>query len=91
MWGPSLIGFGSYHYRYDSGREGDMPLICFSPRKSANVLYICLSDKSLLEQLGKYKLSGSCLHIKKLSDVNPAVLKAVVCESYAATRARQRT
>ena len=63
MWGPSIIGCGSYHYRYESGREGDMPLVCFSPRKSANVVYVCLSDKALLEKLGKYKLSGGCLHI----------------------------
>jgi hypothetical protein len=86
MWGPSIIGFGSYHYRYESGREGDMPLICFSPRKSANVVYVCLSDKSLLDNLGKHKLSGGCLHINKLSDVDPAVLKAVIADSYATTR-----
>src|SRR6204780_661742 len=54
MWGPSIIGFGSYHYRYDSGREGDMPLIGFSPRKSANVVYnMGSAEKSLLERLGK--------------------------------------
>jgi hypothetical protein len=86
MWGPSIIGFGSYHYRYESGREGDMPLICFSPRKSANVVYVCLNDKSLLGKLGKHKLSGGCLHIKKLSDVDPVVLKAVIADSYATTR-----
>jgi hypothetical protein len=88
MWGPSIIGFGSYHYRYESGREGDMPLLCFSPRKSANVLYICLTDKDLPEKLGKYTLSGSCLHIKKLSDVDPAVLKTIMANSYAKTRAQ---
>jgi Domain of unknown function (DU1801) len=86
MWGPSIIGFGSYHYRYESGREGDMPLICFSPRKSANVVYVCLSDKSLLDKLGKHKLSGGCLHIKQLSDVDSAVLKTIVADSYAAMR-----
>ena len=88
MWGPSIIGFGSYHYRYESGQEGDMPLICFSPRKSANVIYVCLTDKSLLKNLGKHKLSGGCLHINKLSDVDPAVLKAVVAGSYAQMRAQ---
>ena len=70
MWGPSLIGFGTYHYRYESGREGDMPLLCFSPRKSANVVYIRLTDKDLLDKLGKHTLRGDCLHIKKLSDID---------------------
>jgi hypothetical protein len=88
MWGPSIIGFGSYHYRYESGREGDMPLLCFSPRKSSNVLYICLTDKALAEKLGKHTVSGGCLHIKKLSDVDPAVLKTIVVDSYAKMRAQ---
>ena len=86
MWGPSIIGCGSYHYRYESGREGDMPLVCFSPRKSGNVVYICLTDKTLLGKLGTHKLSGGCLHIKKLSDVDSAVLKEIVAKSYANTR-----
>jgi hypothetical protein len=86
VWGASIIGFGSYHYRYESGREGDMPLVCFSPRKSGNVVYICLTDKTLLDRLGKHKLSGGCLHIKKLSDVDPVVLKTIVAKSYANTR-----
>jgi hypothetical protein len=88
MWGPSIIGFGSYHYRYESGREGDMPLLCFSPRKSANVVYVCLTDKTLPEKLGKHTLSGGCLHIKKMSDVNAAVLKKILANSYAKTRAQ---
>ena len=83
MWGPSIIGFGSYHYRYESGREGDMPLLSFSPRKSANVLYICLTEKDLPEKLGKHTLSGGCLHIKKLSGVDRAVLKTIIGNSYA--------
>ena len=84
MWGPSIVGFGSCHYRYDSGREGDMPLICFSPRKSGNVVYnMGSADKALLNKLGKHVLSGSCLHIKKLSDVDPAVLKTMVENSHA--------
>ena len=86
MWGSSIIGVGSYHYRYESGREGDMPLVCFSPRKSGNVVYICLTDKTLLDKLGTHKLSGGCLHIKKLSDVDSAVLKEIVAKSYANTR-----
>jgi len=88
MWGSSIIGFGSYHYRYESGREGDMPLLCFSPRKSANVLYICLTDKALLDKLGKHKLSGGCLHIKKLSEVDRAVLKTIMANSYAKMHAQ---
>ena len=89
MWGPSIVGFGSYHYRYDSGREGDMPLLCFSPRKSACVVYnMASADKALLDKLGKHTLSGSCLHIKKLSDVDAAVLKKLVAESFAEMRAQ---
>jgi hypothetical protein len=82
MWGPSIVGFGSCHYRYESGREGDMPLICFSPRKSATVVYnMGSADKALLDKLGKHVLSGSCLHIKKLSEVNLAVLKTILTKS----------
>jgi hypothetical protein len=91
MWGPSIIGFGSYHYRYDSGREGDMPLIGFSPRKSATVLYntIGTSDaKALLAKLGKHTTGKGCLYIKKLADVDPQVLQAMVVKSLAAFRAR---
>ncbi len=88
IWGSSIIGFGSYHYRYESGREGDMPLLCFSPRKSGNVVYnMGSADKSLLEKLGKHALRGSCLHIAKLSDVDPKVLKALVAKSFAKMRA----
>lgn len=91
VWGSSIIGFGSYHYRYDSGREGDMPLVCFSPRKSANVLYnMGSSEKSLLEELGKHRLSGSCLHIKKLSDVDPKVLRTLLTNSLAKARAQHK-
>jgi len=89
MWGPSIVGFGSCHYRYDSGREGDMPLICFSPRKSGSVVYGMQSaDKALLEKLGKHQLSGSCLHIKKLSDVDSKVLKTLVTNCLAKMRAQ---
>lgn len=88
MWGPSIIGVGSYHYHYESGREGNAPLLCFSPRKSANVIYICLTDKTLLDKLGKHTLSGGCLHIKKLSDVDRAHLKKIMANSYANMRAQ---
>jgi hypothetical protein len=90
MWGPSIVGFGSYHYRYETGREGDMPLACFSPRKSATVVYGMggLDDAvELWGKLGKHKLSGSCLHIHKLADVNRQVLESLILKSVAARRA----
>lgn len=91
VWGPSIIGFGSYHYTYDSGREGDMPLIGFSPRKAATVLYNMTgfsNSKALLAKLGKHTAGGACLYIKKLADVDQRVLEALVVKSVAAIRAR---
>jgi Domain of unknown function (DU1801) len=91
MWGPSIVGFGSYHYKYDSGREGDAPLIGFSPRKAANVLYGvigCSDSRVLLEKLGKHDTGKGCLYIKKLADVDQRVLEAMVVKSVAASRAR---
>jgi|SRR5450631_662199 hypothetical protein len=91
MWGPSIIGFGSYHYRYDSGREGDMPLIAFSPRKAATVLYGvagCSDSKALLAKLGKHTTGKGCLYIKKLADVDQEVLETMIVKSLAATRAQ---
>jgi hypothetical protein len=91
MWGPSIIGFGSCHYRYDSGREGDMPLISFSPRKTATVLYSMIGSsdsKTLLAKLGKHTTGKGCLYIKKLADVDQQVLEAMVVKSLAALRAR---
>jgi hypothetical protein len=91
MWGPSIIGFGSSHYRYDSGREGDMPLISFSPRKTATVLYSMIGSsdsKALLAKLGKHTTGKGCLYIKKLADVDQQVLEAMVVKSLAALRAR---
>jgi hypothetical protein len=77
MWGQSIIGFGSYHYKYESGHEGDAPLIGFSPRKSAISLYInCISsDKDeLLKELGKFKMGKACIYVKRLSDINERAL-----------------
>jgi len=94
MWGPSIIGFGSYHYRYESGREGDMPMIAFSPRKAATVLYnmIGSSDSAaLLAKLGKHTAGKGCLYIKKLADVDRQVLGAMAVKSIAAMRARSST
>jgi len=91
LWGPSIIGFGSYHYTYDSGREGDMPLAGFSPRKAATVLYITTrfnDSEALLAKLGKHTQGKSCLYIKKLSDVDQKVLEALIVKSVAAIRAR---
>ena len=92
MWGPSIVGFGSYHYKYDSGREGDMPIIGFSPRKAATVLYNVIgssSSKALLAKLGKHSTGKGCLYIKKLADVDQQVLEAMAVKSVAAMRERQ--
>ena len=91
MWGPSIVGFGSYHYTYDSGREGDMPLAGFSPRKAAIVLYIMTGFSGcrvLLAKLGKHTTGKVCLYVKKLADVDQKVLEELVAKSVAAMRAR---
>lgn len=80
MWGPTIVGFGSYHYKYASGHEGDAPLIAFSPRKAAFSLYITSQkdqNKELLDQLGKYKIATACIYVKKLSDIDIAVLEKI--------------
>jgi hypothetical protein len=92
MWGPSIIGFGSYHYVYESGREGDMPVIGFSPRKAATVVYGAMGfgeAEELLAKLGKHTTGKGCLYIKKLSDVDHKVLETLVSKAVAAKRARQ--
>lgn len=87
MWGPSMIGFGMYHYKSDrSTQEGDWPLAAFSPRKQHLVLYVMpgLTDcNDLLERLGKHKTSKACLYINKLSDVNLDALRQLLQRSYA--------
>ena len=91
MWGPAIIGFGAYHYKYESGREGDMPLVAFSPRKAATVLYNLTGfpgADALLAKLGKHSTGKACLNIKKLSDVDLAVLKELATQAAAAMRAR---
>lgn len=73
MWGPTMIGFGSYHYKYASGHEGDSMLIGFSPRKAAFSLYVSApgnDNKQLLDKLGKFKMGKACIYFKKLSDLN---------------------
>jgi hypothetical protein len=91
MWGTSIIGFGSYHYVYESGREGDAPQIGFSPRKAKFALYLGSEfpeRESLLESFGKYKSGASCLYFNKLSDVNLEVLKKLCENSLAHVRER---
>ena len=85
MWGPAIIGFGSYHYKYDSGREGDICTIGFSPRKGKITLYVLCSfpgQEQVLEKLGKHKAEGGCLYIKKLTDVNVDVLGSLIEQSF---------
>jgi hypothetical protein len=92
MWGPSIVGFGSYHYTYDSGREGDMPVVGFSPRKPATVLYgmrAAGNAEALLARLGKHTTGKGCVYIKKLSDVDLKVLKELIVKSVAATRKKK--
>ena len=91
MWGPSIVGFGSYHYRYESGREGDAPLIGFSPRKAAIVLYgMGVRDSgALMAKLGKHTTGKGCLYIKKLADVNQKVLEALIAKAVEAARKRR--
>jgi len=83
MWGTSIVGFGSQPLKYASGRELDWPLAAFSPRKQALTLYGVGKHPELLAKLGKYKISGSCLHIKRLTDVDQATLKKLVAASVA--------
>ena len=89
MWGPSIVGFGRYHYRYESGREGDFMITGFSPRKANLVVYVLpgyddISDD--LAELGKHKIGKSCLYINKLADVDLAVLERIVSEGVARMR-----
>ncbi|WP_084078370.1 DUF1801 domain-containing protein [Demequina sp. NBRC 110057] len=86
MWGPSIVGFGTYHYRYDSGREGDMPRVGFSPRKAKLSLY-GLTDapghEELLARLGPHSLGASCLYVTRLDAVDDDVLRSLVRLGYA--------
>ena len=85
IWGSSIVGFGSYHYKYDSGREGDMPLTGFSPRKQSMTLYIMPGFDEyddLLAKLGKHKIGKSCLYVNKLADVDQDVLRRLIKRAY---------
>ena len=86
MWGTSIVGFGNFHYRYDSGREGDWFLAGFSPRKQSLTLYIMsgFSEyEELMQQLGKYKTGKSCLYVKRLGDIDEGILKELISQSIA--------
>ncbi|CAH0120943.1 MULTISPECIES: DUF1801 domain-containing protein [unclassified Paenibacillus] len=90
MWGPSIIGFGSYHYKYDSGHEGDAPLVGFSPRKSKISLYFATGDtkrEQLLQRLGKHTAGKACVYINKIADIDVDVLRALITQSVAFLRA----
>jgi hypothetical protein len=91
LWGTSIIGVGSHHYKYNSGREGDMPMLSFSSRKSATVLYGMMGfsgSEPLLARLGKYTTGKGCIYVKNLTDVDEKVLKNLMAESLAAMRTR---
>jgi hypothetical protein len=84
MWGPTMIGFGNYHYKYASGHEGDAMLIGFSPRKAEFSLYILapgIDNKKLLDQLGKVKMGKACIYFKKLTDINIEILEKLSKET----------
>jgi hypothetical protein len=90
MWGPSIVGFDRFHYKYESGREGEMPIVSFSPRKAALTLYLSRGFPkydALMKRLGKHSTTDmSCLYIKKLEDVDQKVLRELIAESYAHTK-----
>jgi hypothetical protein len=86
MWGPTIIGFGKYHYKYASGHEGDAPLLGFSPRKAQFSIYVYSdtdNSRNLLEDLGKFKMGKACIYIKRLSDINITVLEKLSLETIA--------
>jgi len=88
MWGPTIIGFGNYHYKYESGHEGDAPLAGFSPRKDSLVFYFSSeyeNREELLSQLGKHKSSKACVYVKKLSDIDLKILKRMIVNSMSYT------
>jgi hypothetical protein len=84
MWGPSIIGFGSYHYKYKTGHEGDAPLVGFSPRKAKISLYFATGDpdrEALLENLGKHTTGKACVYINKMADIDVDLLRAMIKRS----------
>ena len=93
MWGPSIVGFGTYHYVYESGREGDMPIVGFSPRKPALVLYALSGAPgadALIAKLGKFKMGKGCIYVKRLEEIDMKVLEKLVKASVAAKKAKPK-
>lgn len=86
LWGTSIIGFGSYHYQYASGHQGDMPLLGFSPRKAAFSLYVYSpipEQEKILDSLGKFKIGKACIYVQRLSDIDLAVLEKMALSTIA--------
>jgi len=91
IWGGGIVGFGSYHYRYDSGREGDAPLLGFSSRKGDISVYLSCDDaplEAMRARLGRHKMGKACLYLRRLEDVDQGVLEEMVAHAAAVTRAR---
>ncbi len=94
MWGPAIVGFGRYHYKYDSGHEGDAPLLGFSPRKAALSLYVYTGleeHKIYLEKLGKFKMGKVCIYANKLSDLDEPSLRLLMEKTLEYMKANYRT
>lgn len=94
MWGPTIIGFGNYHYKYASGHEGKSMLIGFSPRKDAFSLYVTASsgeDNELLQQLGKFKMGKACIYVKKIVDIDLNVLEKICNETIELLKQNHKT
>jgi hypothetical protein len=84
MWGPAIVGFGTHHYKYESGREGECPIIGFSPRKAEFVLYLASEFEKkdeLLKKFGKHKVGKACIYFKKIADIDVTIMKKMVANS----------
>lgn len=91
MWGPSIIGYGRYHYKYESGREGEFMMTGFSPRKANQVIYIMpgyTDHSAILDRIGKYKIGKSCLYINKLADIDLDVLRELIIAGFEDMKSR---
>ena len=91
MWGPSIIGYGRYHYKYESGREGEFMMTGFSPRKANQVIYIMpgyTNHSAILDRIGKYKIGKSCLYINKLADIDLDVLRELITAGFEDMKSR---
>lgn len=94
MWGSAIVGYGSYHYKYESGHEGDAPLVGFASRTNALVLYLAIdfeTKEALLQKLGKHKVGKGCLYLKKLTDVDTDVLQLIIADSVAYLKSKYQS